>query len=206
LALMGTQQPAAVIAEPPSGTPAAQAGFMAGDRLVSVDGKATASWNDVRWQLMDTLAGGGVIEIDVETDQGLTRTRRLALPPTSVEPDAEDPLAVAGLTLQTPRPLVRQLVPDSAGVAAGLQDGDIILSIGGISNPTAREVVARVQEAAGQALPMTIERQGDIFTITITPTPETNADGTTIGRIGVMLGADLDMVTVKYGPIESLWR
>ena len=206
LGMMGTQQPAAVIGEPPSGTPAAQAGLMGGDRLVSIEGKEVESWSDVRWQLLDTLASGGLIEIGVETEQGVSRRRHLELAPTAVEPDSEDPLAVAGLALRTPRPLVRELVPNGAGVAAGLQDGDVILSIGAVSNPTAREVVAEVQGAAGQVLPMTVERRGEQFTITITPTPETNADGETIGRIGVMLGADLDMVTVKHGPLESVWR
>lgn len=206
LGMMGSQQPAAVIGQPPADTPAAHAGFLAGDRLQAIDGKAVASWNDARWQLMDAFTGGGRVEVAVDTAEGLARVRQLSLNATAVEPDAADPMVEAGLLLMTPRPLVRELVAGGAGQAAGLQPGDVFLSIGNVQEPSAAQVVAEVQKAPGQPLPVTVERHGAVVALNITPLLQQDAEGSEVGRIGVMLGADLAMVTVKYGPLESLWR
>jgi len=206
LGMMGSQQPAAVIGEPPPGTPAAHAGFEAGDRFLSIDGKAVASWNDARWQLMDAFTGGGRVDVAIETAEGLARSRQLHLKPTAVEPDAADPMSEAGLMLMTPRPLVRELVAGGAGQAAGLRPGDIFLSVGSVNEPSAAQVVAEVQKSAGQPLPVSVQRDDAVIGMNITPQLEQDAQGRDVGRIGVMLGADLAMVTVKYGPVESLWR
>ena len=207
LGLMGTLQPAAIVAAPPAGSAAALAGFQAGDRLTAIDGKGVDSWNDARWQLMDALTGGGTVEVSVETAESLARSRRLHLSASPVEPDAADPMEEAGLMLMTPRPLVRELVPGGAGQAAGLRAGDIFLSVGGLESPSAADVVAEVQKSPGRPLPLAIERDGATMTLSITPLAEQDAEsGDQVGRIGVMLGADLAMVTVKHGPLESLWR
>lgn len=206
LGLMGTQQPAPVIGSPPAGTPAAVAGFEEGDRFTAIDGSPVDSWSEARWQLMDAFTGGGTVQVDVQTVTGATRSRALPLAASAIEPDAADPMAEAGLMLKTPRPLVRELVDGGAGQAAGLQPGDVFLAVDDITDPSAADVVAQVQAAAGQSLPLTILRDGATMTLAIVPLSETDADGQQVGRIGVMLGADLEMVTVKHGPLDSLWR
>ena len=206
LGLMGTMQPAAVIAVPPADTPAALAGFQAGDRVTAIDGKAVESWNDARWHLMDAFTGGGTVDVSVETAEGQLRLRQLHLNAVSVEPDAADPMSEAGLALMTPRPLVRGLIEGGAGQAAGLREGDVFVSVGKLHEPTAADVVAEVEKAPGRPLPLTIEREGATIAISITPQAQQDANGNEVGRIGVMLGADLAMVTVKHGPLESLWR
>ena len=206
LALMGTMQPAAVVGAPPPGTPAALAGFSAGDRIVAVDGKRVASWSDVRWQLMDAMASGGETQVSVETGQGQSRSYSLRLPPSAVEPEGADPLAEAGLSLRAPRPIVRDLIEGGAGQLAGLRAGDLIVSIGSLQQPTAAQLVAEVQKSPGVVLPMVVEREGSRFQLDVVPQAETGPDGSTAGRIGVMLGADIEMVEVQYGPVESVWR
>lgn len=206
LGMAGTQQPAAVLGEPPAGTPAAQAGFRAGDVVNAIDGKAVESWSEARWRLMDAFTSGGVVEVSVQTQEGQARSRRLEVPVMAVEPDAADPMTEAGLTLMAPRPRVRGLVDGGAGQAAGLRAGDIFLAIGGLEKPSAAEVVAEVKRSPGERLPLTIERDGARVVLDIVPQAETDEEGRQVGRIGVMLGADLPMVTVRYGPLESLWR
>lgn len=206
LGMMGTQQPAAVIGTPPPGSPAALAGFHEGDRLVAIQGKAVESWNDARWHLMDTFAGGGTVEVAVETAEGVQRSRRLQMSAVAVEPDSVDPMLEAGLMLKAPRPIVRELIEGGAGQAAGLQPGDIFLAIGRLEEPSAAEVVATVEQSPGERLPVVIERAGTAVALNITPQAQPNADGVVVGRIGVMLGADLSMVTMRYGPVESVWR
>ena len=206
LGVAGTQQPAAVVGTPPPGTPAAQAGFLAGDRFTAINGKAVESWGEARWQLMDAFTAGATVDVEVETKQGVARARRLALPATTIEPDAADPMAEAGLVLLAPRPLVRELIEGGAGQAAGLRPGDIFLAVGSRNEPTAAGVVAEVQAAPGRELPLAIERDGDVIELYIVPRAERDAEGREVGRIGVMLGGDLAMVTVRHGPLESVWR
>src|SRR5690554_534171 len=140
LGLAGTQQPAAVVGAPPQGTPAAQAGFQAGDRFSAVNGKAVESWSEARWQLIDAFSAGGSVDIEVQTHEGAMRTRQLVLPATPIDPDAADPMAQAGLSLLAPRPSVRGLVEGGAGQAAGLREGDIFLAVGNRQEPSAAGV------------------------------------------------------------------
>lgn len=206
LGMVGTQQPAAVLGAPAAGTAAEQAGFRAGDTIQAIDGKAVASWSETRWRLMDAFTSGGAVDVDVLTREGQMRARRLDLPAMAVEPDAADPMAEAGLTLMAPRPRVRELVEGGAGQAAGLQPGDVFVSVGTVQAPTAADVVAEVKQSAGHALPLAIERDGARIVLNVTPSAEVDENGQTVGRIGVMLGADLPMVTVQHGPLESVWR
>lgn len=206
LGMMGTQQPAAVIGVPPAASPAAHAGFQAGDRITAIAGRSVESWNETRWRLMDAFTGGGAVDVEVQTAEGATRTRRLQLAATPVEPDAADPMAEAGLMLMAPRPLVRELVEGGAGQAAGLLPGDVFVSVGGVREPSAAAVVAEVQKSPGHAVPITIERDGALMELSIVPRAQAASEGGQVGRIGVMLGADLAMVTIKHGPLESLWR
>ena len=206
LGMMGTMQPAAVLGEPTADTPAAHAGFQAGDRIRTIAGRPVDSWADARWQLMDAFTGGGAVEIAVETATGQSRSRQLVLSPLAVDPDAADPMAEAGFSLMTPRPLVRELISGGAGEAAGLRAGDIFLAVGEVQEPTAREVVSEVQKSPGQAVAFRIERDGAELDLDVVPTSELDEAGNPVGRIGVMLGADLAMVTVKHGPLESVWR
>lgn len=206
LGMMGTQQPAAVIAAPPADTPAAQAGFQAGDRFTAIQGKAVESWNDARWRLMDGFTSGATMDIDVQTKEGLARSRRIVLPVTAVEPDAADPMSEAGFSLMAPRPMIREVVDGGAGQAAGLLPGDILLAVADVQEPTASEVVRQVQLSPGQPVPLTVERAGAIIELHVVPQVELGAEGQSVGRIGVMLGGDLAMVTVQHGPIESVWR
>lgn len=206
LGMLGTMQPAPVLGSPPADTPAARAGFEAGDRITSIERKGVASWNDARWQLMDVFSRGGAVEVQVESAIGHIRTRRLFIDPVAVEPDAADPMAEIGLQLMAPRPMVRDLVPGGAGQAAGLKQGDVILSIGSTDAPTVAQVVETVQQSAGQHIPITLERDGAVLSLNITPRFEQDEKGTPVGRIGVMLGADIAMVNVRYGPLESLWK
>lgn len=206
LGMAGTQQPAAVLGDPPAGTAAALAGFQAGDRIIAIDDKAVASWSEARWRLIDAFAAGGTVAVDVETKAGQARSRQLHLEAVPIEPEAGDPMAGAGLNLMAPRPLVRQLVEGGAGQGVGLRPGDVFLAVGDLREPTAAQVVERVQASPGRPLSLLVERDGAVLSFDIVPHAEQNAEGRQVGRIGVMLGADLAMVTVKHGPLESLWR
>ncbi|WP_080363633.1 RIP metalloprotease RseP, partial [Bordetella pertussis] len=66
-------------------------------------------------------------------------------------------------------------------------------------------LVALIQRHAGQPLALTVQRGADRLTLTVVPRAE-SVQGQEVGRIGVQLGGDIPMVTVRYGVIDSVWR
>lgn len=204
LNLVGTHEPAAILAAPPASTMAAQAGLQAGDRITAVNRQAVQSWNEARWQLLDVLTGGGQVQLQVETANGMQRERTLHLERARVEPDGADLMAEAGLSLAAPKPKVNQVNAGQAGEQAGLLPGDIVVRVGELQNPGAGAMVAEIQKHAGVPLPLTVLRDGAPLDLTVVPEGQAGADGATVGRIGVMLGADFPMVTVRYGLFDSV--
>ncbi len=205
LNMAGTQEPAAVVGKPTQNSAAASAGFQPGDRILAVNGQDVESWNDARWQLMDLLSTGGRAQVDVRATDGGMHQRTLVLPGSSMDPAQGDPLAETGLRIEQPKPVVRGVIDASPGQAAGLREGDLITVADGQAGLDAGELVRLIQSHAGKPMALTVIRDGTPLSLTITPRAE-QANGQDIGRIGVQLGGEIPMVTVRYGVFESLWR
>ncbi|MDH0739144.1 RIP metalloprotease RseP [Achromobacter spanius] len=204
LNMAGTDEPQAIIAQPTAESPAAQAGLLAGDRILAIDGQEVASWSDARWRLMDVLSTGGRALVEVSTPSGSVQQRELNLPPNAMDPSAGDPLAAAGIRLAQPKPGVRAVNDGGEGQAAGLRTGDTIVAINGQPTPETGSVIKQIQQSAGQTLTLTLLRDGANISLNVTPRPEL-VNGQEIGRLGVQLGGDVPMVTVRYGLFESVW-
>src|SRR5690606_13716067 len=84
--------------------------------------------------------------------------------------------------------------------------GDVVVGLGDLENPSATQLVEYIQARPEQMLPMVVLRNDAPVTVHIMPQSQAGADGQQVGRIGVMLGADFPMVTVRYGLFESVWR
>jgi len=205
LNMAGTEEPVAIIAQPAADTPAARAGLLPGDRILAIDGQEIASWSDARWHLMDVMSTGGNAQIEVRTSGGAVHQRELALPSNTMDPAGGDPLAAAGIRLAQPRPAVRVVNDGGEGQAAGLQPGDLIVAVNGVPTPDTGALVKQIQESAGKTLALTLTRKGAPVSLNVTPRPEM-VNGQEIGRLGVQLGGDVPMVTVRYGVFESVWR
>lgn len=206
ISMVGTQEPAAILAAPAANSEAARAGFQAGDRITRINDTEVNSWSEARWNMLDALTSGGELSVSVKTADGLQRERALSLREGKIEPDSADLMAEAGLALAAPKPKVTEVTAGGVGAQAGLQPGDIFTAVGTVQNPTANVLVKEIQAHAGQPLGITVIRDGAALTLSVIPKQEIAADGTKVGRIGVLLGADFPMVTVRYGPLDSLYR
>ena len=206
LGMWGTQEPAAVLADPPAGTAAAQAGIQAGDTVLAVDGTPVASWSQARWQLTEPLALGGALPLQLRSADGTVQTRTLQLAPQAITPDGPDPLRAVGLALRAPDPVVGDLIPTEAAAQAGLQTGDRIQGVGELAHPSVEAFVQVVRAHSGVPLSLDVLRDGVPVQLTVTPRPSADGTGQAAGRIGAVIQADLPLVLVRLGPFDSLWQ
>jgi regulator of sigma E protease len=199
---VGTQEPAAVVANPVAQSAAAIGGLQAGDRIVAVDDKAIRSWTELRWALLQKLGDGGSIDLTID-QRGATLSRTLQLP-VMADPSATDPLRLLGLRLATGAPIVRGVVADGVGMGAGLKVGDRILSVQRQSDLDVGQLIQVIQQHAGKSLQLEVEREGQRLSITLIPASFVQTDGRVVGRVGIQLAGEPQMVDVSYGPVDSL--
>ena len=204
LGLVGTQQPAPLVGAPPAGTPAALAGIDEGNRITAINGASVQSWADVRWKLLDIVTSGGTVIVNTVDQSGREAEHVMQVPATAIEPEGADLLAETGLVLATPRPQVGAVNAGSPGAQAGLQEGDVIRRVGDLAEPSVTQLVEYIQQRPGQQIALQIEREGALLDLRAVPKAETNAEGETVGRIGVALSAQYPTVTVRYGALQSL--
>ena len=202
ISFVGTQEPAAVVATPVAQSAAANGGLLAGDRIVAVDDKVIRSWSELRWALLQKLGDGGSIDLTID-QRGATLTRTLQLP-VMADPSSTDPLRLLGLRLATGTPVVRGVVPDGVGMSAGLKVGDRILSAQRQADQDVGQLIQVIQQHPGKPLQLEVERDGQRLNIALIPALLAQPDGQVVGRIGIQLGGEPQMVDVSYGPVDSL--
>ena len=204
LGFVGTQEPAPILGAPPAGTVAAQAGLLAGDRIIAVNQSPVRSWPQFRWEMLQQMSDDG--QVDLTLDQGgrtLTRTIDITF---TADPSREDPLRRLGLRLQGPAPTVKSVVAGGAGEQAGIEAGDLVTAVGGSHDLDNVQFIEIVQKHVDQPLELQILRHDKSVRITVTPAPFALESGEIVGRIGVQLGGDVPMVLVSHGLTESLSR
>jgi regulator of sigma E protease len=200
----GTQEPAAILGTPPANSAAAKAGLVAGDRITAVNDQAIQSWSQLRWELLQSDTEERTVELTID-HLGSSLVRQIQLQRIQ-DPSREDPLRAAGLTLGASTPKIRSVVSDSVGARAGLISGDIVTSISNIDHPDINNVIATIQQHPAMDLPMQVERDGSVINLSLRPATVKLDSGQTVGRIGVQLGGDVPLLTISYGPFESILR
>jgi len=153
------------------GTLAAAAGFVEGDQIISVNDKLTPTWTEAMTVLVSSaLDGEQNIKIAVKNidDQQAIRTLELT------DKDSENPDVLyqrLGFKPWSPKlqPIIGKVLPDSAALAAGLQQGDLIVSADDIVMNDWMQWVVYVKEHPEVPIKLVIERDGVRLSVTITP-------------------------------------
>ncbi len=206
---VGVQEPAPVVAAPAQSTAAAAAGLTAGDRVLSVDGREVRSWNEVRLRMVD-----GVIErraIPFEVDRGGARQAlsidAAGLPQGEVERDF---LRSLGLDLAAGRIVIASVLPDGAAARAGLKAEDEVLALDGRPLARSLDLIDAIRANPQTTLRMDVRRGADVLRIEVTPearaSERPDEAGKTVGRISAGIANRVQMVEVRFGPLESLQR
>jgi len=195
-----------MIGEPPAGTPAAQAGLVAGDEIRSVNGNATLSFQDLRLNLLRTGVAGDPVVL------GLTdgRSVKLDAQPMETENLERDTLRPLGIVRFDPdiEPVIGKVLPDGAAERAGFQPGDRLVSANGQAVANWQAWVELIRQHPAKPLRIEYERKGHRAALTVVPDAVDEA-GQRVGKIGA--GPQVDeamlatlMTEVRYGPLDAL--
>ncbi len=201
-----------VIGEPPTGTPAAQAQLQSGDRIVRVGDVPVETWQDLRWQLLERAVERDRVELELLRADGTVRFAMLDLASVRSEEIDAELLQALGVTRFDPpiEPVIGRVIEGGAAASAGLQPGDLVVSIDGAAVERWDQLVERVRAAPGAALAFELERNGRRLQIEIVA-ERADEDGLAIGRIGAAPMIDPQqvealMTEVRYGPVQALWH
>jgi regulator of sigma E protease len=96
----------------------------------------------------------------------------------------------------SPSPEIGYVVPDSPAAKAGLKEGDRIVQIGDIANPTWEDINLREMASAGHPLSVWIVRHGERELVHVTPTLEAK---TGTGFAGWGPQSEIEIGSVRVG-------
>jgi len=210
LYMHGLPEARPIVAEPPAATLAHAAGFRSGDTVRAIDGQPVATWQDLRWRMLQAALERQKISVEIIDARERISVLTLdlsAFPSDEVESDMMERL---GLRLFRPAlpPVLGQVVAGSAAERAGLAAGDRITHADARPLATWDDLVQAVRQRPERRLQLTVERRGAVLSVEVTP-DAVSAGGVRIGRIGAAPEVSADhaeriFVQVRHGPVESV--
>jgi regulator of sigma E protease len=210
--MVGLPEAKPLLAEPPKGTLAQTAGLREGDLVRSVVGQPVATWQDVRWQLLQAALERRVVSLEVGRRSGGSAVEELDFRGIDSEEVDGSVLERAGLRLSRPSlaPVIGGLTEGGVAQRAGIRPGDLVRSVDGRPVRSWESLVEIVRASPDRRLVVELQRDAAMLTVEMTP-EATGPAGSRVGRIGagplVPVGYAEDMlVTVRHGPLSALGR
>jgi regulator of sigma E protease len=153
----------------------------AGDRILALEGQEVTEFAEI-FEVAEELPPQPTVTYTVERDGDVMQT------------EAAFPLI----------PLVDTVAPQSAAIAAGLEEGDVIRAVDGEPVYAFRQLREAVAAAEGNPLTLTIWRDGDLIDVTLSPRrtdlPRPEGGFETRWLIGVTGGLSFEPVRETVGP------
>lgn len=211
----GVQHPAAILASPEVGSIAQRAGLTGGERVqrAGFDGRELQdieSFEDLRWLLTrGALEGQDVRLVVARPERGSSADVLLKLRDMDASEVNADLFRKIGVVGPFTRPVIGEVVVGAVADKAGLRDGDVVRQVGAtpvVDGQQLRQLI-RSSVLNGEAAPAVwkISRAGAELDVTVTPEVRQEG-GLLVGKIGAYVGAVPELVMVRYGVIDGLWR
>jgi len=221
LFMHGVQGLKPTLGEVPLGSPAAFAQMQPGETILSVNGEAIPSWQELRWTLLELALRQGEVKIEARSAQGEKFFHLLDMSGLEAKDLDGEFFDKLGLHLYQPivQPVIGKVAESSVAQRAGLQEGDRVLRANGITMQRWLEVVEMVRTHPGQAVQLDIQRGEKTLSIAVVPQavaesdPKNSWPGTrkTVGKIGAAPQVDSAawqamLTEVTYDPYEAFVR
>jgi len=210
----GVEEPRAILASPVAGSVAQSAGLRGGElveraALGAEDLEPVRSFEDLRWLLTRGALEGLNVRLDVQSAQGAGH-REVVLDMSRIDSREADAQLFRKVGILGPwtRPVLGEVMAQSAAERSGLRSGDLVLKVGQtdvVDGQQLRELIRQsVRGNEPVAQPWRVERGGQVITLDVLPDAVIEP-GSTVGRIGAYVGAAPEFVTVDYGLVDGLW-
>jgi regulator of sigma E protease len=197
------------LGEVPQGSPAAIAQLQSGETILSINGEAIPSWQQLHWQLLEAALQQGEVKIEARTAQNETRISTLDMSGLESKDLEGNFLAKLGLQPQQPviLPVIGKLIEEGVAQQAGLKVGDQILRVNGVSIKVWRELVEVISSHPNQAVQLEVQRGETTLTMAVVP-QATQESGHTVGKIGVTPQVNEAewqslFIDISYGPVDA---
>jgi regulator of sigma E protease len=178
------------------GSPAAQAGIREGDTVVAINDHPTPDWESVK--LTEIAAANSEILVTVDRNG-----ERLELP-VKLGAHPETGVGDAGWSEIAPVRLDR-ITPGMPAAEAGIQDGDILISIDGDPIHSSRKVPVLIRKSEGKPVAIEVLRDGQVHKLQLTAVYTEYEGSEATWRIGVgRVSPDYERIETKLGVVEAL--
>lgn len=205
--MIGVTGPRPIIGTVDADSIAARAGLSRGEEILQVDGAQAQTWDGVFRHALDGILDQRPLRLAVRDGNGVIKNVMLDVSKVSVdELGAGDFFKTLGVAPDVPLipPVIAHVVVDGAAAAAGIKDGDRVISAGGRPIASWSAWVDVIRQHPQQALALVVLRGGVKIALTVTPA-RIEENGAVFGRIGAepRVPKDLDdmpMGIERYGP------
>jgi regulator of sigma E protease len=176
-----------VIEEIEEGSIAMEAGFMAGQEIIAVDGDSTHTWNSVIERTVPKVVEGKRISFEIVNSNNSTDNIEVDLSRISIDEMASGMLLTQlGIIPRVPvfPAVLGEITPGGAAEQAGLQTGDLVTMANGIPINSWSDWVEIIRASPGETLEIQLVRDGLTIEMQVTPSSLSLDNGDVIGRIG----------------------
>jgi regulator of sigma E protease len=191
---------------------AGQAGLRPRDEVVAIDGRPVRHWADVEEAV--ARSEGKPLSLTVQRDgarQAVTVTPRRV----TVRTPFNEPAEAWSIGIRPYlSPVIGEVRPGMPAAEAGLRPGDRVAALNGQPIQTWDELAEAISSRAGEAITLTIEREGSRLDVSVTPQAEVERDAlgaeTKVGRIGIATATPqtyerLDALTALGRGVTTTW-
>ncbi len=209
LYMYGIPEPAPRLRAAPEHSAAYQAGVRGGELITAVNGEPVKIWSDVRWKLMQAALAKVPAKLETRLDDpavpgaSIVGSHVLAVDRLDVQDLESDFVAKLGLELARPKAVLGKILPDSPGMQAGLQEGDMVTAADNAPIADGLALIELIRKSPGKPIRLDVTRAGAAMALTVTPASSMD-HGQAIGKIGVEVPVAPEMVVAREGPLPAL--
>lgn len=194
-------------------TPAALAGFLPGERIVSINAQPILHWQAAQQAILRRSSQPHLL-ITVTNPLGVTLVRKVVLASFMHEANALTDLNKIGLSAERILPVIGYIDPNGSAAHAGLKVGDVLRLIDHQPVEDWQQFVTQVRNHPGKLLPVIVERHHRMLPIALR-IETVDEHGFAVGKVGLAGSPDMAwhrQLRQFYQPTtweafrEGIWR